>query len=320
MGPSAGAHRPSERGLHAPRTMERTVCVCGRGTPLGFSKKIHPATLDTSKKAVPRPRARCTAVLVRARTFTRKLDNFRKLSRSPNRPAPRAPPRLRSSLTLRGEKTRLRPPWTHRKRGCARPGPRCRNGARACAREFGRAWPHNPNPDPNQAPLATSDHKGEVCPGPGPAAPRRERRSCVRTLRVDNLRACQVCASTNVATVAADHACLGTGATLQIFTGVARPLIVPGAKPKAKPNVPGPRCAHPRRRGASSARALTIGCGVRSRSSRSAIAERRSTLTFFVNPGTLGDQIGDLFDHQGEVRTVLGAAAPRCEQCSCVDN
>ena len=79
-----------------------------------------------------------------------------------------------------------------------------------------------------------------MCPGPEPAAPRCEQCSCVRALRVDNLRACQVCASTNMATVATDHACLGTGATLQIFAGVARPLIVPGAKPKAKPNAPGP--------------------------------------------------------------------------------
>jgi hypothetical protein len=30
--------------------MERTACGGGRGTPLGFSKKIHPATLDTPKK------------------------------------------------------------------------------------------------------------------------------------------------------------------------------------------------------------------------------------------------------------------------------
>ena len=127
---SAGAHRPSERGP-APEAMERTACGGGRGTPLGFSKKIHPATLDTPKKrcSVPRPSAHQSG------TQCSCVDNFRKLSRSPE---PAGPPRPASpkvvppspsdrtrlgSATLDPSKTRLRTPWAA-----------VRNGARVLGR------------------------------------------------------------------------------------------------------------------------------------------------------------------------------------------
>ena len=98
------------------------MCVCVVGVLLSVSQRkstLPPWTHRKKRCSVPRPSAHQSGIQCSC------VDNFRKLSRSPNRPPPPRPASPKVVPDSPRRENSPRPPWTHRKRGCARPRRRC---------------------------------------------------------------------------------------------------------------------------------------------------------------------------------------------------